>query len=559
MPWQWTQGKSRRGGQGWSHGWQNSGKADANVHRWWKCTAKDCLAELKQAKRGPWMNNPDSATCGLCGGPPPSASSNDLAAMRERLKAKKATTADPPKPKLPYAQMARSAMKVDPPAVVEVAESGSEAEEEEEPLLTDINLTEEFVAVQAQLKTPWELAEDWDPEKAFAKFLPKRSKGQDTVKLNEDLEQCKSVLAAHAKKLPGMANLDTAATKKKVELLEKQLEKANADQEDADTASLAACELELSRKQYETAEKTRIRRADAAEIEAESHADRLEEICTEQAAAWEAMLEKIRRERAGREAAWRARRAALENRHLQVQEVADKAITAAKDKAGEPADPSVPSAAQTVNLQLADALADLKKFREEAKKQAEEAAKAAQAAQQVLMDRIAALEAPAASTVQTAAARLSEAIHTQCNRTVMYTEAELPQLLNSPDAVTKQHLAQLQVNLAAWGQEGHVPITFEQLLAGTPRDQLDNAFITLQQATGQTIWTRFYGQGQAESHNYVPFQLGVVLNASLARAGTKLEELENGEKLKKQAEKQFHSFSKKDDAAKKARTGPYGQ
>ena len=46
------------------------------------------------------------------------------------------------------------------PTVVDVAESDNEAEEEAESPLTDICLTEEFIAVQAQLKTPWELADD---------------------------------------------------------------------------------------------------------------------------------------------------------------------------------------------------------------------------------------------------------------------------------------------------------------------------------------------------------------------------------------------------------------
>ena len=141
----------------------------------------------------------------------------------------------------------------------------------------------------------------------------------------------------------------------------------------------------------------------------------------------------------------------------------------------------------------------------------------------------------------------------------MYTEAELPQLLIAPDAVLKQHLAQLHVNLLAWSQAGQVPITFAQLMAGTPEDQLDVAFQTMQEAAGADIWTRFYGKEQVNRDHFVPYQLGTVLGASLAKAGEKLEQLENAEALKEAAAKQFKGFRKKDDAAKGARTGPYGQ
>ena len=90
-------------------------------------------------------------------------------------------------------------------------------------------------------------------------------------------------------------------------------------------------------------------------------------------------------------------------------------------------------------------------------------------------------------------------------------------------------------------------------------DQVETAYQTLQQATGEAIWTRFYGKDVINQHQYVPYQLGAVLSASLAKAGAKLEELENADALKELAAKQFKGFRKKDDAAKKARTGPYGQ
>jgi hypothetical protein len=204
-----------------------------------------------------------------------------------------------------------------------------------------------------------------------------------------------------------------------------------------------------------------------------------------------------------------------------------------------------------ISMEHADAIAELKQLKAEA----EATALRATEEKDALLKRLEALEKPSPPTL----ARLSETAYCQCNRTVIYTESELPQLLSVPDATMKHHLAQIQANLVAWSQAGQVPVTFEQLLAGTPSDQWDGAYNALQQATGEAIWTRFYGSDAADYHHYVPFQLGAILMASLAKAGAKLEELENGEKLKNQAEKQFRSLQKKDEAAKKARTGPYGQ
>ena len=79
---------------------------------------------------------------------------------------------------------------------------------------------------------------------------------------------------------------------------------------------MAACELEVSLKQHAKGNELRCHKTDAAELRAEEQANRLEEICREQAAAWEEHLTNLQRERSTREAAWTARRTLLESRFL---------------------------------------------------------------------------------------------------------------------------------------------------------------------------------------------------------------------------------------------------
>ena len=67
----------------------------------------------------------------------------------------------------------------------------------------------------------------------------------------------------------------------------------------------------------------------------------------------------------------------------------------------------------------------------------------------------------------------------------------------------------------------------------------------------------FFGKGEITSFEYVPFQLGTVLNASLARAGETMKEWAETENLGVQAEASFQGIRKSDEAAKRARTGQY--
>ena len=515
---------------------------------WWLCKHPDCIAEMKQCGRGPWANLPKEAACGMCGTAWRSATMGssriDLSAARDRLAAKAAASTPPSKPQVgtkdkSYANVVQAKEK---PISVD-----SDGEEMETEVTVELELTDEYVAIDNLFYMPADLDDDWTAARALEKFLPKRG-GADLEKNERALEDQKQLLLLLEK---GIATGDKEATAKKIATLEKQVEKG---QSSPSVASLAACELEVSKRQFQAAESHRVARVEAAAEKAEQNANRLEAICVEHITAWEKQLEVVRSGRAEREKAWTALGIVLEGRALEVEALVDSKISDAKQRAGETTvDAKPPAPTASVNIELADALAELKQFRLEA----EEAAKKSEEERQKLLERLATLEnAPqqAANTV-----RLTETAYNQCNRTVMYTEAELPQLLTAPDAVLKQHLAQLHVNLLAWSQAGQVPITFAQLMAGTPEDQLEVAYQTMQEATGEAIWTRFYGKEQVNRDHFVPYQLGTVLGASLAKAGEKLEQLENADTLKEVAAKQFKGFRKKDDAAKRARTGPYGQ
>ena len=75
-------------------------------------------------------------------------------------------------------------------------------------------------------------------------------------------------------------------------------------------------------------------RTDAAAVQATERAERLEAICLEQLAAWEKHLEQLRIDRTARDAEWEARRLLLENRALEVAELAALKIDEANQRAG---------------------------------------------------------------------------------------------------------------------------------------------------------------------------------------------------------------------------------
>ena len=308
-------------------------------------------------------------------------------------------------------------------------------------------------------------------------------------------------------------------------------------------------------------EEERVSRTDASAIKAEERSSRLEEICREQMEAWQTHLLTLQTERSTREAAWQARRLLLEGRALEVSAVADEKIAAGRERAGTSGS-NTGAEAQTTqsNAQLGDAVAELERFKKEA------AAAAAQAAGEpkLLTDRLAALEQAKATNAASPAARksparLSDNFHTHCSLAVVYSDDELPVLRVSPDKETKRNLALVSANLAHWAQAGMIPATFRDLMSGSTESQIPATLTLLEEVVGEQIWERFFQGVDVTLAQYVPFQLGSILNTALARSGAVLEKCEKEWDFADRAKGRFAELMEEDAEAKRLRTGtgPY--
>ena len=162
---------------------------------------------------------------------------------------------------------------------------GDEEPEEES---TTLALPQEYTALAQLLMGPQELTTEWSLEGAAAHLLPKK-KSSDYTELEVELTDYRPLLDLQTRKVVTAPPEEVAATKKKVDATERAYEKAKADS----AVALAACELEVSLKQHAKEDETRVSRADAAELKAGEHSDRLEEICRGQASAWETHLLKL--------------------------------------------------------------------------------------------------------------------------------------------------------------------------------------------------------------------------------------------------------------------------
>ena len=345
-------------------------------------------------------------------------------------------------------------------------------------------------------------------------------------------------------------------TSKKILTLEKKLVDGGSEEEGA---AMAVCELELGRKQYMKAEGARLARADAGAQSASEKADRLEEICAEQMAAWEEHLATIRSQKATREASWLARRLLLESRDLETVELADEKIAQARSLAG------VDTAPQgNEDSKVSEMAKELHKVKSEAAEAAVTAAQAAQAEKDSLLQRLEALEkklaaVPPAATASTdtSAATLTPWAMEQCNRTIMYTAKDLPELKAQPEKSYKKRLVLIATNLTHWGRAGKVPITFNQLLWGSNgnKEELEEAFAIIQEIAGEIIWERLYAGADVPTDNLVPFQLGCILQESLPKAEEAMKGYAKLVDYGQQASKQFLKLHDEDAEEKKSRSG----
>ena len=180
-----------------------------------------------------------------------------------------------------------------------------------------------------------------------------------------------------------------------------------------------------------------------------------------------------------------------------------------------------------------------------------------------LLGRLAALEkaAAAASSASPAAhnspARLSDSIHLQCSLAVAYADDELPALRAAPDKETKRNLALISANLTRWAQSGMIPTTFRDLMSGSAESQIPATLVLLKDVVGEQIWEHFFQGADVELAQYVPFQLGNILNTALARAEVALRKYAKEWDFSDRAKGRFTELMEEDAEATRLRTGPY--
>ena len=494
------------------------------------------------------MNAASATSCDVCGvhwNRGAQKEQEELALLRKEVRAAQPT---PPTNKGSYAAVAAGKVAVAVNKTPKDAVS-LDSEEEEEANTTTLCLPEDYVVNARLLLHPRELNDEWAAEEVLARFLPKQATSNGDT-LRAELIDLKSLMSLQLKK---MAQGSSEVTSKKITAVEKKIDNCGTEEEGA---SLDACVLEVGKRNYTSAENLRQARANAGTEKAVQHADRLEEICQEQMAAWEEHLATLGAQRTVREAAWLARGVLLEGRDLEVIELVNSKITAAKQRAGE--DEPMPD-----DDKLKDAQKELKHFKEQAAAEADKAAKAAQQEKDSLLSRLEALEKmmkqASAPPPVAEEARLTKEAMEQCQRTIMYTASELPALKSTPEKSYKLKLVLIATNLAAWGRAGRIPITYRQLLsgsAGTP-DELQEAFAILQEVAGEPIWKRLYAGADITTDVLVPFQLGSILQESLSLAETAMKSYANIVCYTVQAAAQFKDIYDEDVEERKAKRGKY--
>ena len=552
MPWQ-----SSYGGKRWNYGGHGGGaRANGRVNgygtgggsKWWTCSIPGCVASLKAIGYRPQVNKPGTWECVHCALPWDflhTAADIEKEKAKEALKVVVAQGPAGMTAMLSKTQQKRLEANPSGDTIIVVAAGSGDEEEDAEgnssgAAETVLALPPDYTKVAPLLKMPPPLDDTWSPEKAVAKFLPKKSK-VDVGKLQEDLVGLQQLLVVQEKKLVPATEAEVTATKKKIEVNERKTAEADVDS----ALALAASELDVSIKQHARSESARSARFEESSEKAEKRADTLEAICLAQLSAWETHLADIRADRTVRSAAWLARRLEVESRVTQEEEHLKAKLQEAQARGGEAAAPANSNAVQ-VNLTLQDTKAEVVQLQQE---------------KQALADRLEALEklVAAQQTAQPqAAAQLTLEAAAQCHKTVTYVAAELPELKQRPNEAYKKQLVLLRTNLQLWATYGRQPVTYEQLLTGAGDQKATSGlFRILQDVAGETLWKRFYGEEVVTDGQLVPCQMREVLLGSLAAADTALEEYAKLINYEKEAKTCFQKIHEADANAKRTRTGPY--
>ena len=473
-----TQEQWPKGGKGKGKG-KDSGKSTAKAagkgkgqEAWWPCPEVRCAEMMGKV----WMNPPSVCSCAQCRTPKETAPA-PWEVQREQLRAdvlaegKKAKVA-PAKPKPAAATEEEAAWE----------EEEEEQEEEEEEIIW---LTDEFKELEAKLFEPKPFKEGWTPAQEVQGG--KDAAGQKAEQLSKEMDLCKKLLelepmAASLKE----SSIDFAATRKKLEALEKTAAKGVKD---TPGAKLTVCQLETARQTFVDAEEKKQKIALAGAAKAVDTQDRLEEICSEQADAWMDRLRSLEKQKLVRDAAWDLKTAEIDARCTQVLELFDQRIDAARTLA-EPM-------AMRIDTPEPSETAEEKKERLKTEKEekAAEEKKAKEEKQEKQRQR------KMLSEEETKAKKA----YAQLNLTATFKKEDFVNLTNSPEPAkealgpcTKMYL---WARASALG-DAHLPFSFFEMGA------------TVQVAhdlVGAKVWEAFFGKQEVDVHDVCPMRLRQVV------------------------------------------------
>ena len=102
-----------------------------------------------------------------------------------------------------------------------------------------------------------------------------------------------------------------------------------------------------------------------------------------------------------------------------------------------------------------------------------------------------------------------------------------------------------------------IPATFRDLMSGSAESQIPGTLALLREVVEEQIWERFFQGVEVELAQYVPFQLGNILNTALAREEAVLRKYAKEWDFADRAKGRFAELMEEDAEAKRLRTGPY--
>ena len=82
---------------------------------------------------------------------------------------------------------------------------------------------------------------------------------------------------------------------------------------------------------------------------------------------------------------------------------------------------------------------------------------------------------------------------------------------------------------------------------------------TMKELVGEQIWERFFKGTDVEVTQYVPFQLGSIMNTAIARAETVFKKYSKEWDFAAKAKDHFLALLQEDDEAKREGTGRYAR